>query len=400
MAKSDGPFQEVIFLKQSEAVLLLEDGTIFRGRAFGAIGDSVGELIFNTSMSGYQEVITDPSYNEQIVVMTYPLIGNYGICGGDNESSSIQVSGLAVRECCRYPSNWRCSETLDEFFIRHQVPGIEEIDTRAIVRHIRHAGEMKSIISTGDTDYESLMTKLVSAPSIIGRDLVENTTCKEPYRPNLEEIPPMGKDILAKLPVISNASRKPRIAVYDCGIKNNMVRILMHLGCEVILFPAISKSEDIMKCDPDGLFLSNGPGDPEGVPYLKEEVKELMRRIPEMPIFGICFGHQIMALALGASTYKLKFGHRGGNQPVKDVRSGKIIITSQNHGFCVDIRNVEEEVEPLFINLNDGTLEGLRHREHPWYSVQFHPEASPGPHDAAYLFGEFIESVSKFMVKK
>lgn len=372
----------------AKSVILLEDGKYFTGVPFGAAGTRTGELVFNTSMTGYQEILTDPSYKGQVVTMTYPLIGNYGVNAEDLESPRPHVEGFVVRECCRYPSNWRATHSLEEYLMEHDIVGIEGVDTRAVTRHIRSRGAMKCIISSGDADLQSLKDELDRAPGIVGVDLVKEVTCPAPYRWEDARIPPMGAGIL---PAVSGDDERPlRVVAYDCGIKHNILRILAALGCEVIVMPASATAAAALSEDPDGIFLSNGPGDPEPVSYLASEVRKLLG---VKPVFGICLGHQILGLALGGRTFKLKFGHRGANQPVKDLRRGNILITAQNHGFCVDLVNISSETEPTFINLNDETLEGFRHRDYPAYSVQFHPEDSPGPHDAVYLFGDFLRDM-------
>lgn len=371
-----------------KAVILLEDGKYFTGTPFGARGVRTGELVFNTSMTGYQEILTDPSYKGQIVTMTYPLIGNYGVNEEDVESCGPQVEGFVVRECCRYPSNWRATRSLDEYLAEHGIVGVEGVDTRAVTRHIRSIGAMMCVVCNEDAGLDDLKRILEEAPPYVGRDLVKEVTCGEPYRFDEEPLPPMGREVMPEVPGPGN--RPLRVVAYNCGIKRNILRILSALGCEVVVVPADTPASRVLQLGPDGIFLSNGPGDPAAVTYLIDEVSKL---IGVKPIFGICLGHQILGLALGGRTFKLKFGHRGANQPVKDLRRGKILITAQNHGFCVDLESISSEVEPTFINLNDGTLEGFRHRRYPAYSVQFHPEDSPGPHDAVYLFGDFIRDM-------
>jgi carbamoyl-phosphate synthase small subunit len=369
----------------TKAVLYLEDGRTFLGESFGAQGESVGEVVFNTSLSGYQEIITDPSYKCQIVTMTYPLIGNYGINDEDSESEGPQVAGLVVRELSPLPSNWRSQKPLDTYLKDHNVLGIQGIDSRALTKHIRDAGSQMAIISTIDFDPASLRAKLEQAPPYVGRDLVKEVSCSEPYawHQGIWRFPENQK----------NASQESRnrfkVIVYDFGVKRNILRHLVDHGCEVTVVPAAFPAEAVLEMRPGGVLLSNGPGDPAAIPYVIDNVKKL---IGKLPIMGICLGNQILGLALGGKTYKLKFGHRGGNQPVKDLTTGKITITSQNHGFCVDLETLDTgEVFLTHLNLNDQTLEGFQHKHLPLFSVQYHPEASPGPHDASYLFKQFRE---------
>jgi carbamoyl-phosphate synthase small subunit len=356
-----------------EAILALEDGTIFKGSSFGATGERDGEVVFNTSMAGYQEVLTDPSYKGQIITMTYPLIGNYGINSEDVESRKPFVEAFVVKECSNIASSWRSEKSLDEYLRENNIIGIEGIDTRALTRHIRLQGAMKAVISTEDLEDKSLVKKAKASPGLVGRDLVKNVTFEKIQK--------------------WNNKGKYNVVVIDTGVKYNILRQLAHCGCKVTIVPAATGADKIFDLKPDGIMLSNGPGDPAGVPYIVETVKELIGKIP---IFGICFGHQMLGLALGGKTFKLKFGHHGGNHPVKDLKTGKVHITVQNHGFCVDIDSLnKDDIEITHINLNDKTLEGIRHRKLPIFSVQFHPEASPGPRDARYMFAEFVEMMEQ-----
>ncbi len=352
------------------ALLVLEDGAAYSGTAFGAAGERFGEVVFNTSMSGYQEITTDPSYCGQIVVMTYPLIGNYGANPQDVESGRPWVEGFVVREISPLHSNWRAVESLDAFLARHGVPGISGIDTRALTRHLRSRGAMKGVISSVDLDVPSLRRKAQDSPGLVGRDLVREVTCAKAYAPSYP------------------GQKRFRVAAIDCGIKKSILDCLAAVGCDLTVFPASATAGEILASRPEGIFLSNGPGDPEGVPYVAETVRDLLGK---RPLFGICLGHQMLALALGARTYKLKFGHRGANHPVMDRGTGRIDITSQNHGFCVDPDSLDPALAvPTHVNLYDKTNEGLRHRTLPAFSVQYHPEASPGPHDARHLFDDFV----------
>jgi len=354
-----------------EAILALEDGKIFRGKSFGAKGERCGEVVFNTSMAGYQEIITDPSYKGQIVTMTYPLIGNYGINREDVESRRLFLEGFVVREYSKIASNWRNEQPLGEYLEENNIPGIEGIDTRQLTLHIRLQGAMKAVLSTLDTDEKSLVQKARNSAGLVGIDLVKEVTSDKKYSWS------QAKNLRYK------------VVVVDCGVKYNILRELLKNNCQVSVVPANTSAEDILKMKPDGLLLSNGPGDPAAVSYVVQTTRKL---IGKLPIFGICLGHQMLGLALGGKTYKLKFGHHGANHPVKELKTGKVSITSQNHGFCVDIDSLnKKEVEITHINLNDQTLEGLRHKKLPIFSVQFHPEASPGPHDAEYLFEEFTK---------
>jgi carbamoyl-phosphate synthase small subunit len=387
------------------AILALADGTVFEGTAFGAEGECVGEVVFNTSMTGYQEVLTDPSYKGQIVCMTYPLIGNYGINPEDIESRRPFVEGFIVKEGSPYPSNWRKTQTLEAYLKEWGIVGIQGIDTRALTKHIRDQGAMEGVISTVDLSPRTLIEKARSSPGLIGRDLVKEVACTEPFRWTqaewrlghgyIDDRSPTTadrKDRQVQLDLfgrpLSDVGHRFRVMAIDCGIKYNILRQLVNIGCNVVAVPASTTADEILAFDPDGIFISNGPGDPEGVPYLVETIAQLIGR---KPIFGICLGHQILGLALGGRTYKLKFGHHGANHPVKELHTGKVEITTQNHGFAVDIDSIPGgEMELTHVNLNDGTVEGMRHTRLPLFSVQYHPEASPGPHDSRYLFHRFV----------
>jgi carbamoyl-phosphate synthase small subunit len=385
-----------------KAILALADGTIFPGRSFGAEGEAVGEVVFNTSMTGYQEILTDPSYEGQMVAMTYPEIGNVGVNPEDVESRKPYVKGFIVKEYCALPSNWRATQPLGEYMREHGIVGIEGIDTRSLVRHLRDHGSQEAIISTGSDDPEELVAKAKASPGLIGRDLVKEVSCAEPYDWG-EGKWELGTGYRKRKE--SEGAKKPRkpktpsldrpgffVVAYDYGIKQNILRGLAESGCRVKVVPASTPAENVLALEPDGIFLSNGPGDPDAVPYAKENVEKL---IGKKPIFGICLGHQILGLALGGKTYKLKFGHHGGNQPVMDLTTQKVEITAQNHGFAVDADSLKGAAVVTHLNLNDNTVEGLAHKELPIFSVQYHPESSPGPHDASYLFRRFVEMMEK-----
>ena len=353
-----------------KAVLYLEDGTVYQGVSFGADADSLGEVVFNTSMTGYQELLTDPSYAGQIVVMTQPEIGNYGINEEDNESRRPFVEGFVVRECSRVFSNWRGESTLDSYVRRHSISGISEIDTRSLVKHIRTRGAMRGIISTEDLSPPSLEQKVLNHPPMSGSDYVRHVTADERY----ELKAPEGRF---------------RVVAYDFGIKTNILRCLSRRGCDLVVVPAQTSAQEVLSLDPDGIVLSNGPGDPEPLEYIVREIRQFVAR---KPVLGICLGHQLLGLAFGGQTFKLKFGHRGANQPVLNEETGRVEITCQNHGFAVDPDSLDSrQIECTHFNLNDQTLEGLRHLYLPVFSVQYHPEASPGPRDSLYLFDHFIE---------
>ena len=373
------------------AKLALEDGTVLTGTAFGAEGEVDGEVCFNTSMTGYQEILTDPSYRGQIVTMTYPEIGNYGVNSEDKESAKPHLAGFVVRNRSRVASNFRSNGDLGEYLTRYGIVAIEGIDTRALVRRIRIHGALKGVLSTIDSDDASLVAKAVASPGLVGRDLVrevipeQSIDWDEPLSPwaalcdNLHHVHEPGPN-------------DPHVVALDYGMKWNIARHLFNIGCRVTILPGTATADDVLALNPDGVFLSNGPGDPEPIDYAQEAIRGLLGR---KPIFGICLGHQLLSLACGAKTFKLKFGHRGANQPVLSKASGRVEITSQNHGFAVDAETLPDDLEVTHLNLNDNTVEGVRHRKLPAFSVQYHPEASAGPHDSNYLFGQFREMLGK-----
>jgi carbamoyl-phosphate synthase small subunit len=375
-----------------KAILALEDGTHFFGQAFGTPGTSVGEICFNTSMTGYQEVLTDPSYRGQIVAMTYPMIGNYGVNAEDQESDQPHVRGFVIEELCDVPSNYRSEASLDEYFKQWNILGIQGIDTRRLTRHLRTRGAMRAVVTTQELDPAKATALASASQGMEGSDYVKEVSTSTGYiwdptselsldfaQPNPSQAPPPG------LP-----DTKYNIVCYDFGIKRNILRRLRQEGFHCDVVNARTTAEEILAKNPHGIFLSNGPGDPAALDYVHREVRKLTGKLP---IFAICLGHQMLGHAFGGKTYKLKFGHRGGNQPVKDLRTGQVAITSQNHGFAVDPDSLPSNVEVTHINLNDGTVEGLRHREAPVFSVQYHPEAAPGPNDAKYFFKEFVEMI-------
>ena len=376
------------------AILALEDGTWYQGVAAGATGETSGEVVFNTSMTGYQEVLTDPSYAGQIVTMTAPQIGNYGVAPGDAESQAPRVAGFVMREASPLASNWRADGTLRDYLTRHNIVAIADIDTRALTRVLRSAGVMRGMIATGQVDPAELVEKARAIPKMEGADLVKGVTCASAFEWR-QFAGRVGDADHAEFGIApeARATRRLRVAAYDFGVKFNIMRRLDAYGCDVHVFPASAPASELRKIEPDGIFLSNGPGDPAALPYAIENVRELVQS--ELPMFGICLGHQILGLAVGGKTYKLKFGHRGANHPVKELQSGKVEITSQNHGFAVDPDSLPSDVTVTHTNLYDGTVEGFRHLTKPIFSVQYHPEASPGPHDADYLFRQFIESMEK-----
>jgi carbamoyl-phosphate synthase small subunit len=379
-------------MEKKPALLALADGTVFRGRAFGALAEAAGEIVFNTSMTGYQEILTDPSYEGQLVAMTYPEIGNVGVNKEDVESRRPYVKGFVVREYRDEPSSWRADESLGSYLARHGIPGIEGIDTRALVRHLRDHGAQEAVLSSVDLDAARLVKKAKAAPGLVGRDLVREVTCAEPYDWTLGPWR-LGRGYLpADEAAAERGGRVYDVTAYDYGIKYNILRNLVGAGCRVRVVPAGTPAREVLATRPDGVFLSNGPGDPDAVAGAREQVAGLLGNVP---VFGICLGHQILGLSLGGKTYKLKFGHHGGNQPVQDLTTGKVEITAQNHGFAVDIDSLRDRAEVTHLNLNDRTVEGLTVKGQPTFSVQYHPEASPGPHDARYLFKRFVDLMER-----
>ncbi len=367
--------------KNRQALLILEDGSVFEGFAFAGAGETLGEVVFNTGMTGYQEVITDPSYKGQIVTMTYPLVGNYGINEEDMESAGLHLEGFIVKEYQSNPSNWRMKTSLKSFLEDSGKIGLEGIDTRALTRRLRLSGSMKGIISTETKNVAELLTKVRSYPGLVGRDLVREVSCQKPY------LWKNGAPAKSKIP-LKKPVKKLRVVVLDCGVKYNILRLLENNGCEVVVVPAFATGTEILSYQPDGVLLSNGPGDPAALPYIVDAARTIMG---QTPVFGICLGHQIIGQAIGGTTEKLKFGHHGINQPVKNMETGRVEITSQNHGFVVVPESVENKANKSYINLNDATSEGMQLSG--TMSVQYHPEAAPGPHDTEYLFSQFVQII-------
>jgi carbamoyl-phosphate synthase small subunit len=378
------------------ALLALEDGRVFEGESFGAAGTRVGEICFNTSMTGYQEVLTDPSYRGQIVAMTYPHIGNYGTNALDQESHEPHVRGFVIEELTDLPSSWRSEESLDGYLRRWDIPGVQGIDTRALTRHLRERGAMKACVTTEIASVDDAVAEAVRGHGVVGMDYVKEVTTPVAYQWDADDrassIWSVAKGNADELQTQPLPAIRYRIVAYDYGMKENILRRLRQVGFGVTVVPAQATAEEVLALQPDGVFLSNGPGDPAALDYAHTAVQGLMGKTP---IFGICLGHQVLGYAFGGKTFKLKFGHRGGNQPVKDLRSGRVAITSQNHGFAVDAESLPSDVEVTHVNLNDGTVEGMRHRELPIFSVQYHPEAAPGPHDAGYFFAQFAEMIEQ-----
>jgi carbamoyl-phosphate synthase small subunit len=378
------------------AILVLEDGRIFEGESFGAVGTRVGEICFNTSMTGYQEVLTDPSYRGQIVAMTYPLIGNYGTNALDQESREPHVRGFVIEELSAIPSNWRSEVSLEDYLREWKIPGVQGIDTRALTRHLRERGAMKACLTSDALSGKEAVTQAIEGEGVIGMDYVREVSTAVAYEwdpdDRLSESWSVASGNADEIVRQALPPVRYRVVAYDYGIKENILRRLRQNGFAVTVVPATATAEEVLVRNPDGIFLSNGPGDPSVLQYAHESLRGLMGK---KPIFGICLGHQVLGFAVGGKTFKLKFGHRGGNQPVKDLRTGKVAITSQNHGFAVDADSLPAEMEVTHVNLNDGTVEGMRHRELPVFSVQYHPEAAPGPHDASYFFSQFAELIEK-----
>ena len=374
-----------------KALLALEDGRIFPCRSFTGPGEAKGEVVFNTSMTGYQEILTDPSYYGQMITMTYPLIGNYGVCPEDIESDRIQAAAFIVKEYQNFPSNFRSTGNLADYLMKSNVLGIEDIDTRALTRHIRKSGAMGAVISTSDLDPESLIKKAKGLPSMQGSDLVGKVTTKKPYFWKYNRPDYIDTDKLDDPLIWNYKGKKHSVVALDFGIKYNIIRCLEKAGCEVLVVPATTNASSIKSLQPEGIFLSNGPGDPEPVTYAVDTIKELLGFVP---IFGICLGMQLLGLAMGGKTMKIKFGHRGANQPVKNLSTSRVEITSQNHGFAVDLNTIGKDDSAMtHINLNEDSLEGLKNDNIKAFAVQYHPEASPGPHDSAYLFNQFAKVI-------